>query len=47
MLPPITIGGIEARMDPIPDTGDHTDEILLDLGYSRQMIEQLRAAAVV
>jgi crotonobetainyl-CoA:carnitine CoA-transferase CaiB-like acyl-CoA transferase len=41
-LPPITIQGIEPRMDPIPEPGQHTDQILRSLGYTSAEIERLR-----
>jgi len=30
-----------------PGRGQHTEEVLLDLGYSRQQIEELRADGAV
>ena len=32
---------------PAPAPGDHTDEILAELGYERNEIERLRAAGAV
>jgi itaconate CoA-transferase len=47
ILPPATFEGDEARMDPIPAIGEHTDAILLDLGYSIEAIAALRASAAI
>ena len=46
-LPPATISGIEARMDPVPAVGEHTERILAELGYGRTDIDALRAAAAI
>ena len=32
---------------PAPDPGDHTDDVLTDLGYSPAEIEKLRADTVI
>jgi crotonobetainyl-CoA:carnitine CoA-transferase CaiB-like acyl-CoA transferase len=45
-LPPATISGFEARMDPVPRVGEHSDGVLGELGYSREEIAALRAAGV-
>jgi itaconate CoA-transferase len=36
-----------ARMDPVPALGEHTDSILLELGYSAAEIADLRAAHAI
>ena len=43
-LPPATISGFEARMDPVPAVGEHNESILSELGYSAADIAVLRAA---
>jgi itaconate CoA-transferase len=47
MLPPASFDGDEARMDPIPSIGEHTDAILLELGYSAAAIAALRSSGAV
>ena len=47
LLPPVNLGGHEARMDAVPAVGEHTDRILAELGYSAAHIEQLHAAKAV
>ncbi|MDA7826604.1 CoA transferase [Rhodobacteraceae bacterium] len=44
LLPP---GQDDARMDPIPALGGHSDAILDELGYDAAQIEGLRAADVI
>ena len=46
-LPPATISGFEARMDPVPRVGEHNDSILGELGYSAGDIDALRAAGAI
>ena len=42
-LPPATLSGFEARMDPVPRVGEHSEAILGELGYSGAEIAALRA----
>lgn len=44
LLPP---GLTDARMDPIPDVGQHTDAILTEIGCSAAQVAQLHADGVV
>lgn len=46
-VPPANIAGIEPRMDPIPDIGEHTDAILRELGYDPDTISTWRREGVV
>ncbi|MGB3681424.1 MAG: CaiB/BaiF CoA-transferase family protein [Rubrobacteraceae bacterium] len=47
LVPPVTIEGVEPRMDPIPEVGEQTEEILVDLGYDRGAMEKLRDEEVI
>lgn len=47
LLPPATPSACEARMDAVPSLGEHTDSVLLELGFSVDEITQFRAEAVV
>jgi itaconate CoA-transferase len=47
LLPPATMPEFEARLDPVPAVGEHTDRILADIGCSKADIAELRAAAAV
>jgi itaconate CoA-transferase len=44
---PIAIEGLEARMDPVPALGEHTELILRELNYSPEHIEKLRAEQAI
>ena len=46
-LPPASYSGFEARMDPVPAVGEHTDAILAGLGYSTVDIAELHAGGTV
>jgi crotonobetainyl-CoA:carnitine CoA-transferase CaiB-like acyl-CoA transferase len=47
VLPPITLDGEAARMDPVPALGEHTDAILRELDYGTPQIAALREAGTV
>ncbi|UEM02499.1 CoA transferase [Skermanella rosea] len=47
LLPPGFPGDGDARMDPVPALGQHTDAILAALGYTADRIDRLRAAKVI
>ena len=46
-VPPATIEGVEPRMDPIPELGEHTDRILDELGYDSRTVATWRSAGVI
>lgn len=48
LLPPASLGGVEAWMGPVPGLGEHTDSVLTGLlGRSPEEVARLRAASVV
>jgi crotonobetainyl-CoA:carnitine CoA-transferase CaiB-like acyl-CoA transferase len=47
LLPPATFSDFEARMDAIPDLGEHTAAVLAGIGYSEAEIRQLQMDEVV
>jgi crotonobetainyl-CoA:carnitine CoA-transferase CaiB-like acyl-CoA transferase len=47
ILPPFGLEGFEPRMDAIPDVGQHTDEVLRELGYDEATIAELRTSRAV
>jgi len=47
LLPPATLSGADARMDPIPAIGEHTESILNELGFSGDEITALKAEAAI
>lgn len=47
LLPPVTMAGVEPRMDPIPAVGQHTEAILLGLGYTAEDITTLQRTGAI
>jgi formyl-CoA transferase len=47
LLPPATLDGIEPRMDPVPGVGEHTEDILRELGHDADGIRHLRTAGAI
>jgi itaconate CoA-transferase len=47
LLPPATMDGAEPVMAPIPSVGEHTGEILAELGYEDDGVAALRRSAAV
>jgi itaconate CoA-transferase len=46
LLPPGS-WDVEPRMDPVPALGEHTEPVLVELGYDAQEIHTLRATAAI
>lgn len=47
LLPPGLPDSFVARMDPVPDLGEHTDAILAELGYGAEKVAALKAAKAI
>jgi itaconate CoA-transferase len=47
LLPPFDLEGATAQMGEIPEVGQHTAEVLAEVGYTAEEIEALRAAGTV
>lgn len=47
LIPPVTMEGVEPRMDSIPEVGEHTQAILGALGYDAEAIERLRKEGTI
>jgi formyl-CoA transferase len=47
LLPPADLGGVDPVMGPVPAVGQHTSDILRELGRSDAEIDALRGQAVV
>jgi itaconate CoA-transferase len=47
LLPPATMDGAEPVMAPIPSVGEHTDNILAELGYDADAVTALRRSAAI
>jgi itaconate CoA-transferase len=47
LRPPAIIKGMPERMDPIPDVGQHTDQILAELGVDAATLAEMRASGAI
>ncbi|BAP45163.1 formyl-CoA transferase [Pseudomonas sp. StFLB209] len=47
LLPPASSNAYTPRMDPVPALGEHSEQILGQLGLSSERIEQLRASGTI
>ena len=47
VLPPVTMAGVEARLEPVPALGQHTDAILAELGLQPAEVAALRQAGAI
>jgi itaconate CoA-transferase len=47
LIPPVDIEGVESSMGPIPSVGQHTDDILGELGFDSATVSKWRARGVI
>jgi itaconate CoA-transferase len=47
LLPPTAIRGTEPVMGPIPEVGQHSEAILLELGFDREDVARWRSAGAI
>jgi len=47
LLPPSDLGGVDAVMGDVPDVGEHTEAVLIELGYDRATIDTMRATGAI
>jgi itaconate CoA-transferase len=47
LKPPAGLDGVEARMDPVPALGEHTEAVLRELGYTADSVAALRKARAI
>ncbi|MFN0315858.1 MAG: CaiB/BaiF CoA transferase family protein [Burkholderiales bacterium] len=47
LIPAVTMKDVEARMDPVPGVGQHTQAILGELGFGNDFFERLRLDSAV
>lgn len=47
LIPPVTMQGLEPVMGPIPNVGQHTEQILAELGYDSKTVGLLRENVIV
>ena len=47
LLPPVSLEGVEPRMESVPALGQHTEAILQELGFDSHAVGKLRQAGVI
>ena len=47
MLPPVDLDGVDPVMGGVPAVGQHTDAVLVELGYDQGAIDAMRAAGAI
>jgi itaconate CoA-transferase len=47
LLPPATHEDFEACIGAVPEVGEHTESILLELGLAKSEIAELKSAAAI
>ena len=46
LLPPVTMDGVEPRVDAVPALGEHTARILAELGFDAATIAEWRTRGI-
>ena len=46
LAPPVIMVGVEAVMEPIPSVGEHTDDILREIGVDARTVEEWKRAGI-
>lgn len=47
LVPPFNLDSVDPRLGPLPTLGQHTDEVLAELGLSKDEVQRLRKARAV
>lgn len=47
LVPPVTMGGVEPRMGPVPALGQHTQAILKELGFDTKTVAAWKSSGVI
>jgi len=47
LIPPVSNSAFEPRMDAVPGLGQHTEQLLKELGLGTERIEEMRAAGAI
>jgi itaconate CoA-transferase len=47
LLPPATHESFEARIGAVPEIGEHTETILLELGFTDADVSELKSAGAI
>ena len=47
LLPPATHDGFEARLDAVPEVGEHTESILVELGFTKEEVAGWKTANAI
>jgi crotonobetainyl-CoA:carnitine CoA-transferase CaiB-like acyl-CoA transferase len=47
LLPPATHDDFEAHIGPVPEVGEHTESILLEIGLAKDEIAELKSSGAI